>query len=405
MRKLFRFLYSVLVVTCGCTLGAVGYLQNALPNDFTVTRGQSFHIGRLVEEAADESVTAASALNGRYRTELRLASVIPLKEVAVSVVDRPVVMVCGTPFGIKMYTDGVLVVGMSDVTTAAGNVNPAAAAGVCIGDTILSVDGQEVSTGKQVGRLINACGGRSVTLHVRRDGVEFDAAFTPVRPVDEDGYRAGMWVRDSTAGVGTLTFYDPDTGVFGGLGHPVCDTDTGARLEISGGEIVPARIYGVKAGQAGTPGELHGGFLPGTLGELTVNAADGVFGTLSVYPVTGQTMPVAMKQEVHTGAAQILTTVDGTRAEWYDIEVEQVRYTASSTRNMIIRITDEDLLAATGGIVQGMSGSPIVQDGKLIGAVTHVLVDNPTKGYAIFAETMLETAGSVAEENTLKEVS
>ncbi len=406
MRGFFRFLYGLLAVACGLILGAVGYLQQALPDSFTVTRGQIFHIGSLVGETVpsdSRTVSATTTPAGQYRTELRLASVIPLKEVSVSVVDNPVVMVCGTPFGIKLYTDGVLIVGMSDVTTAAGDVNPASAAGVCIGDTILSIDGREVATNKDVSRLINACGGRPVTLRLRRDGVEFEASFVPARPVDEEGYRAGLWVRDSTAGVGILTFYDPDTGVFGGLGHPVCDTDTGARLEISGGEIVPARIFRVKASKAGTPGELQGGFDLGTLGQLARNGTDGLFGSLSVYPI-GQTMPVAMKQEVEPGPAQILTTVDGTQPALYDIEIEQVRYNASSTRNMIIRITDPDLLAVTGGIVQGMSGSPIIQNGKLIGAVTHVLVDHPEKGYAVFAETMLDTAERVAR-NPLQDAS
>lgn len=356
MRGFFRFLYGLLAVACALVLGAVGYLQQALPDSFTVTRGQRFHIGRLVgeEDADSRSVGLPLVSEGQpYRTRLRLASVIPLKEVTVSVVDTPVVMVCGTPFGIKLYTDGVLIVGMSDVTTVAGDVNPAAAAGVCIGDTILSIDGEAVSTNKDVSRIINACRGRAVTLRLRRDGVEFEATFTPARPAGEEGYRAGLWVRDSTAGVGILTFYDPESGVFGGLGHPVCDTDTGERLEISGGEIVPARIFGVKASTAGSPGELQGGFELGTLGKLTCNGAEGLFGQLSVYPI-GQTMPVAMKQEVRTGPAQILTTVDGGQPALYDIEIEQVRYNASSTRNMIIRITDPDLLAVTGGIVQGM---------------------------------------------------
>lgn len=396
MRGFFRILYGLLVAACVLVLGAVGYLQYVLPDSFTVSKGQVFHIGNLIGEREDGSSRSVAATitpdEQRYHTQLRLASIIPLKEVAVSVVDRPVVMVCGTPFGIKIYTDGVLIVGMSDVTTAAGDVNPAAAAGVCIGDTIVSINGKAVSTNKEVSRLINACEGKPVTLRLRRDGVEFEARFTPARPAGEEGYRAGLWVRDSTAGVGILTFYDPDTGNFGGLGHPVCDTDTSAKLEIAGGEIVPARIYDVKASTPGEPGELEGGFDLGTLGKITRNDDEGLYGTLSVFPI-GQTMAVAMKQEVQTGAAQILTTVDGTQPVLYDVEIEQVRYKQSTTKNMIVRITDPELLAITGGIVQGMSGSPIVQDGRLIGAVTHVLVDSPERGYGIFAENMLDAAG------------
>ncbi len=409
MRRFFRFLYSLLAAACAMVLGTVGYLQQALPDRVTVSEGERFHIGAWVQEgtpSAGRTVAASATKAGEeYRTRLTLAGLFPIKETAVSVVDTPVVMVCGTPFGIKLYTEGVLIVGMSDVMTAAGGVNPAAVAGVCVGDTILAINGQSVTTNREVSRLISACEGRPVTLRLRRDGVEFEATFTPARAADEPGYRAGLWVRDSTAGVGILTFYDPDTGAFGGLGHPVCDTDTGTQLTISGGEIVPARIYEVKKSVAGEPGEQCGGFELGTLGKLYQNAADGLFGKLTVIPSGGQTMPVALKQQVKTGAAQILTTVDGTRPQLYDIVIEQVRYNASSTRNMVVRITDKRLLDTAGGIVQGMSGSPIIQNGKLIGAVTHVLVDDPTRGYAIFAENMLETAQSVAEEQQMKDAS
>ncbi len=408
MRKGFCIVWSALAIFCSCVLGAVGYLQQALPDRVTVSEGERFHIGVWVQEqtpfAGRTMAASATKAGEEYRTRLTLAGLFPIKETAVSVVDTPVVMVCGTPFGIKLYTDGVLIVGMSDVMTAAGGVNPAAAAGVCVGDTILAIDGRAVTTNREVSRLINACEGRPVTLRLRRDGVEFEATFTPARAADEPGYRAGLWVRDSTAGVGILTFYDPDTGVFGGLGHPVCDTDTGTQLTISGGEIVPARIYEVEKSVAGQPGELCGGFEIGTLGRLHKNAADGLFGKLTVIPAGGQTMPVALKQQVKPGPAQILTTLEGTRPQLYDIVIEQVRYNASSTRNMVVRITDQRLLATAGGIVQGMSGSPIVQNGKLVGAVTHVLVDTPEKGYAVFAETMLETAQGVEKEQ-LKNVS
>ncbi len=404
MRKLFLTLYGAMFLACAVVMGAVGYATYALPDTYTVTKGEMMDIGEhLAARAAAVSVGASdqtAALNGQmtvgeYRAPLNLFGFIPVKEVTVSVVDAPVVTVCGTPFGIKLYTDGVLIVRMSDVQTAAGGVNPAAAAGIRVGDTILSINGTEVTTNEEVAACINACGGRAVTLRIRRDGVEFDAAFTPARPVDGEGYRAGLWVRDSTAGIGMLTFYD-ENGAFAGLGHPVCDTDTGQMLSVSTGEIVPACIRDVEKSVKGTPGELHGYFEKGTLGRLSVNAADGVYGTLANTPNDGVRMPMAMKQEIKEGTAQILTTVEGTEPTLYDIMIRQVRYnTANNTRSMVIEVTDEELLSQTGGIVQGMSGSPIIQNGKLIGAVTHVLVDDPTKGYAIFAENMLVTAQSI----------
>ena len=200
-------------------------------------------------------------------------------------------------------------------------------------------------------------------------------------------------MRDSAAGIGTLTFYNPADGTFGGLGHAVCDVDTGEPMSLSGGEIVPARIFGITKGRAGKPGELKGCFDAGTLGTLEKNGDNGLYGSLSEYPLGWQTMAVAHRQQVTEGAAQIVCTVEGTRPQAYDVVIEKVKYGgAATTRNLVIRVTDPELLAVTGGIVQGMSGSPIVQNGKLVGAVTHVLVDDPTRGYGIFAENMLDAA-------------
>lgn len=358
VRVLFRCVWCVLALCCALVFGVVGYMGQLLPDCYTVGCGQEVRIGRWLQGrpmvAEGDSVRASAVSAGdRYRTRLTLGGLIPIKEVTVTVTEDAVVMVCGTPFGIKLYTKGVLVVGLSDVDTAAGKANPAAAAGVCVGDTILTVNGQEVSTGDEVGDLIRQSGGKRVTLRLERDGVAFDAAFTPAKTAD--GYRAGLWVRDSAAGIGTLTFYDPVTGAFGGLGHPVCDVDTGERMSLSGGEIVPARIFGITKGKAGKPGELKGCFDTGSLGMLTQNNDNGLYGTLTAYPFGWQTMAVAHRQQVTEGYAQIVCTVEGSRPRAYDVEIEKVRYGgAESTRNLVIRITDPDLLSKTGGIVQGM---------------------------------------------------
>ena len=410
MKRAIRCLWGTLAVFCGVLLGTIGYFGQALPEQFTVTQGQTLSLGEWVdssplpENGKSMAVTALKA-GSTYQARLRLLGLFPLKDVAVSVTEEPVVMVCGSPFGIKLYTDGVLVVGMSEVDTVAGSANPARAAGVCIGDTILAINGQAVTTNKEVSALINACEGKAVTLRLRRDDVEFNASFTPVRPEGETGYRAGLWVRDSTAGVGTLTFYDPETGTFGGLGHAVCDVDTGVEMSLSGGEIVPARIFGVEKSSAGEPGELNGCFEAGTLGELRYNGTQGLYGILTNPPKGYRLMPVARRQQVETGVAQVLVTLDGTEPQLYDIAIKQIKYGGASARHMVVEVTDSRLLALAGGIVQGMSGSPILQNGKLVGAVTHVLVDDPTKGYAIFAENMLETAQSVAKSNKLKDAS
>ena len=399
MRVLFRCVWCVLTLACALIFGAVGYLQDRLPDRYAVGEGQEVRVGDWVQSGAawtrgDIVRTSAVPAGGEYRTNLTLCGWIPVKEVTVAVTEESVVMVCGTPFGIKLYTKGVLVVGLSDVDTAVGKVNPAAGAGVCVGDTILAVNGQSVTTGNQVGDLISGCGGRAVTLRLERDGVTFDATFNPVKATD-GGYRAGLWVRDSAAGIGTLTFYDPHSGTFAGLGHAVCDVDTGAPMSLSGGEIVPARIFGITTGRAGQPGALKGCFDSGSLGTLARNGENGLYGSLTAYPFGWQTMTVAHCQQVQEGAAQIVCTVDGTTPKAYDVVIEKVRYGGvDSTRNLRLRVTDPDLLSATGGIVQGMSGSPIIQNGKLIGAVTHVLVNDPTRGYGIFIENMLSAAST-----------
>lgn len=410
MKKVFGCLWTVLAMLCGGLLGTVGYYQQVLPEQVTVTQGETLSFGewidsRPVAEAAGKLPAAAVQAGGTYQARLRLLGIFPLKDVAVSVTEEQLVTVCGSPFGIKLYTEGVLVVGMSEVSTAGGSANPARAAGVCVGDTVLAVNGKTVTTSRDVSRLINACRGQTVTLLLRRDGVEFEATFTPVRPEGESGYRAGLWVRDSTAGVGTLTFYIPETGAFGGLGHAVCDVDTGVEMSLSGGEIVPARIFGVEKSKAGTPGELNGCFEAGSLGELCYNGSQGLYGILHTFPKGYARMPVARRQQVETGAAQVLVTLDGTEPQLYDIAIKQIKYGGATTRHMVVEVTDSRLLALAGGIVQGMSGSPIIQNGKLIGAVTHVLVDDPTKGYGIFAENMLETARQVADEKALKDAS
>ena len=404
MKKCIQTISVVCAFLCGLVLTAVTMLSRSTPEQFNVVAGDPLRLPGAIrvtdqKNATGQSVRASALSAGStYQATLKLCGLFPLKDVKVKVVDQPLVIPCGVPFGIKMYTDGVLVVSMSDVDTATGPFNPARSAGIKTGDVIVSIDGETVTTTEQVASIVEESGGKTMTFHIRRDNIAFDIRFTPALSVNESRWKAGLWVRDSSAGIGTLTFFDPESQVFGGLGHAVCDVDTGEILPISSGEIVPARIYSVVKGAVGTPGELRGGFEAGSLGSLRTNGETGIYGELSTAPADGQAVPVAMKQQVHTGQAQVLTTIHGTTPKLYDIRIDQVRYNDSApTRNMVIVITDEELLEQTGGIVQGMSGSPILQDGMLVGAVTHVFVNDPTKGFAIFAENMLKTMDSVAQ--------
>lgn len=404
MHRWIRRFCGMMTAACGVLFAAIIALGYTMPEQFSVVTGSTLSLHGAVsastgKDPAQAKAAASLTPGSTYTASLRLFGLFPIKEVAVNVVDAASVIPCGTPFGIKMFTNGVLVVGMSDVDTASGPQNPARSAGIKIGDVLVSIDGVTVNTTEQVAELIESAGEKAMTFHIRRDNIEFDVKFRCEKSMNENRWKAGLWVRDSSAGIGTMTFYVPGSDVFAGLGHAVCDVDTGDVLPIASGEIVPARIYSVVKGVSGEPGELRGGFEQGTLGNLTVNGETGIYGTLSHPPVYGDPVPVAMKQQVKTGYAQVLTTIDGTEPELYDIRIDQVKYNDSSpTRNMVIVITDERLLSETGGIVQGMSGSPILQDGKLVGAVTHVFVNEPTKGFAIFAENMLKTANSVSAQ-------
>lgn len=406
MKRCIHIICGGLTLACSLLMAAIVTLAGRMPEQFNVVEGSSLTLQGAVSVGAQRtaegrSVSAATlAAGSSYTASLKLFGLFPVKDVAVKVVDATSVVPCGTPFGIKMFTDGVLVVGMSAVDTPTGSYNPAKSSGIKVGDVIVSINGETVSSTEQVAQRVEESGGKSLTFKIRRDNILFDVQFVPAKSVNENRWKAGLWVRDSSAGIGTLTFYSPSSQVFAGLGHPVCDVDTGETLPLSSGEIVPAKIYSVNRGVSGTPGELRGGFEKGTLGNLTVNGETGIYGTLSNLPTLNDPIPVAMKQQVKSGSAQVLTTIDGTTPKLYDIRIDQVRYNDSSpTRNMVIVITDQELLDKTGGIVQGMSGSPILQDGKLIGAVTHVFVNDPTKGFAIFAENMLKTAETVAQQN------
>lgn len=402
MRRSIRGLCVVLLAACSLLFSAIFLLSGAMPEQFSVAPGYTLQLSGSVKvnsaQAEQRLAKPVASLNAgdSYTASLNLFGMFPIKNVTVKVVNSTSVIPCGTPFGIKMYTDGVLVVGMSDVDTAAGPKNPAKSAGLKVGDVLVAIDGTTVSTTEQVAQIIESAGGKALTFRIRRNNISFDVRFSSEKSVNENRYKAGLWVRDSSAGIGTLTFYIPGSNVFGGLGHAICDVDTGEILPLSSGEVVPARIYSVNKGLSGQPGELRGGFEPGTLGNLAVNGETGIYGQLASLPASGEAIPVAMKQQVQEGPAKILTTISGTTPEYYDIRIDQVRYNDSSpTRNLVIVITDERLLQKTGGIIQGMSGSPILQNGRLVGAVTHVFVNDPTRGFGIFAENMLKSASSI----------
>ena len=302
----------------------------------------------------------------------------------------------GVPAGIRMTAEGVVISGLSEVDTPAGAVCPGEAAGLEAGDILQTANGVAVTSSETLADVVRNSEGQPIRLIGLRENTKISVEVQPVQATSDGAYHIGLLIRDSMAGIGTLTYVDPNSGDFGALGHPITDVDSGARLPLEAGSVVPAQVVRVEMGTAGDPGELIGTYDFSTeLGQLEDNTACGIFGTLTDSGVYAglDVLSTAEEQEVHTGQAEILTCVSGSQPKRYAVSTEKITQDASDGRNLSLRVTDEELLEKTGGIVPGMSGSPILQDGKLIGAVTHVLVNHPEQGYGIFIENMLDAAG------------
>lgn len=292
----------------------------------------------------------------------------------------------GHTVGIKLFARGVVVVKLSDGGT------PAKECGLRTGDIIVKCGGTNVTSAEQFQSLLQENGDAATALQVRRDGGSMTLSVEPAQN-DQGSYCIGAWIRDSMAGIGTMTYYDPATGAFGALGHGITDVDTAQLMPFSNGSILPSTVKAVKKGECGAAGELRGDFdLTCDLGELYANTDSGVFGTLSeedYAPALGDAVPVGAAK---AGSAVIRSNVEEDEVREYEIEILKVVSNAGDGRDMVLSVTDPELISATGGIVQGMSGSPILQNGKLVGAVTHVLLNDPTKGYGISIENMLDAA-------------
>ncbi len=411
IRILSKILFFVLLIFDIVVFGAVFYLTDYIGEDFKIKKGETLNINSPLPVTAvyngsqvDSGLTHEQV--GCFNVDLKMFGIIPFSTAQVQVVDRMHVVVLGQPFGMKLYTKGVLVVDATDVPTEKGNLNPAMMSGIQVGDYILRVNSKKISTNEDLLYVVENSGGQKLEFEILRNGEQMTVYLTPVISKENGQYKIGIWVRDSSAGIGTLTFYSPMTNIVCGLGHGVSDKETGELLTLQSGEIVTAEIYDVQKGEKGTAGQLKGHFASKTLGNILLNCEGGVYSEATGKFTFESLTEIAFKSEVENGKAQILCTINGTEPQLYDckISIKKSNFNAP-TQNMIISVTDSRLLDATGGIVQGLSGSPILQNGKLIGAVTHVLVDDPTKGYGIFAENMLETAQSVAENNKLKEAS
>lgn len=343
---------------------------------------------------------------GGVEFQLKLLGLIPIKKFDVNVVNRASLIPGGNAIGVRLNTKGVLVVAVTDVLGIDGRrYNPAKDSGIKVGDSILEINNIKVKDAEHVVELLNQIKDTKVKIVIERNKIKFETEVSPVKSIQDNCYRLGIWVRDKTAGIGTLTFYDNQSKVFGALGHGITDMDTGNLLNVDYGKIMNAKIANIEQGKRGSPGEIRGIFYEtqNILGEIIKNSSFGIYGVITdefIKTNKAKPIPIGFKEEVREGKAHILTTIDDNKIEKFEIEILKAQpQQYPNQKSMTVRVTDRKLLQKTGGIVQGMSGSPIIQDGKIIGAITHVFVNDPTKGYGIYIEWMLEQVKSCYEIN------
>ncbi|MCI6886614.1 MAG: SpoIVB peptidase [Lachnospiraceae bacterium] len=343
---------------------------------------------------AEEPLSLYVKQEGTYRLGMKLFGKILFKEIELDASGTQYAIPCGTPVGIYLKSRGIMVIGTGRITNEAGEETEPAYGVLQSGDYIEAINGEPLQDKEALITNLNRIGESEALLRIRRGGVQMEVQMSPVKAAD-GSYKLGAWVRDDTQGIGTLTYVD-ENGSFGALGHGISDSDTGDVVEIAEGALYETEILGVEKGAAGNPGVMAGVIYygPGTqLGTVKANTENGIFGTVNdklEHSLQGKAMEIGYQQDIRKGQAWIRSNVSGVLRD-YEIEIQRIDYNPIQVnKSLLIRVTDPDLLRITGGIVQGMSGSPIIQDGKLVGAVTHVLVNDPTRGYGIFIENMLE---------------
>lgn len=406
-RKLLKIsLILILLVSYFYTCSMI-----SIPRNIVIMEGENLNLkmatGLSLTLQDQDTVLTASNINkqkiseaGVEKLRLNLFGNIKIKDVNVDVVPKTKVIPIGTAIGMKLYTKGVLVVGMSQIKDENDEKKrPYENSGIEQGDTIIAINNNEVSNTNELIEEVNNSNGNAITVKYEKNNETLETSITPVKSGNE--YKLGLWVRDAAAGVGTLTFYEPNTNSFMALGHGISDIDTEKIVDIASGELITASILTIKKGVKGTPGEIRGTIENGNnIGKIGKNTNLGVYGTVTnknYLNISGmEEMEVATRSEIQEGKAQIICQLDNNGRKTYEIEIEKI-YLANNTDNksMLIKVTDKELLEKTGGIIQGMSGAPVIQNGKFVGAVTNVLVNDPTQGYAIFGDMMIKQMRSV----------
>ena len=416
--RIYRACLCVMLLLAGAGLMGYGYylVDSSIPSILHVragseealeldipAKGEILNVSRQGQSNIPEGavsvdlsrpVTMKTGSPDTLQMQVKLFGILPLKQVGIRVIEDQELIPVGVPIGIYVKTEGVLVVGTGEFRSAGGEKVSPAKNIVKSGDYVLKLNGEEITEKDDlISRIENGDGAEQI-LTIRRGEECFDVKICPVR--DQSGkYKIGVWVRDNAQGVGTMTYIDSQ-GNFGALGHGINDVDTSTLMEMNDGTLYQTEIISIQKGTAGHPGEMTGMIVYADdriLGDITSNSARGIFGKCNNKALalgTEEALPIGLKQEIEKGPAQILCTVDGT-TRYYNIEITDVHLDHDNVnRGIELKVTDPELIALTGGIVQGMSGAPIIQNGKFIGAVTHVLVQDSTRGYGIFIENMLE---------------
>ena len=371
-----------------------------LPSDIILMQGETLNLNTVfgLNVQDEETMQASSSLNnsiveetGQMDLSLNLFNLFSVKDVTVNVIPKTTVIPVGKAIGMKLYTEGVLVVGMSEIE----GKKPYENSGIETGDKIIEIDNNQIDNTDELIECVNNSNGKELEIKYISDNEEKTTSIEPVKTSSNE-YKLGLWVRDAAAGVGTLTFYEPSTGEFGALGHGINDVDTYELIDIASGELVTTDIIDIVKGEDGSPGEIRGTIDNGTsLGNIYKNTSFGIYGNIDNVAKLNLTQykeyEVANRNEITTGKAEILCELENGKTQSYEIEIQRLFLENNeNNKSMLIKVTDEELIEKTGGIIQGMSGAPIIQNGKFIGAVTHVLVNDAKTGYAVFGDLMIK---------------
>lgn len=392
-KKVLLVLVLIILYTYVCNISMI-------PNNIILMQGETLNLNTIfgLNITSSKTLQASSNLNnsvveqtGTIDLNLNLFNIFTVKDVTVSVIPETTVIPLGKAIGMKLYTEGVLVVGMSEIQ----GQKPYEGTGIEAGDTIVQINDEEINSTDELIECVNRSNGKSIEIKYISNEEEKITNIEPAKDTDNE-YKLGLWVRDAAAGVGTLTFYEPSTGNFAALGHGINDVDTYNLIQIANGELVTTNIVDIVKGQNGSPGEIRGSIDNSvTLGSIYKNTSLGIYGSITnvgkLNLSTSKEVEVANRSEITTGKAEIMCELENGKIETYEIEIQKLfSDNNDNNKSMLIKVTDEELIEKTGGIIQGMSGAPIIQNGKFIGAVTHVLVNDSTMGYAIFADLMIK---------------